>query len=161
MRKVKLKADKLWPLDLRLRFMIPGVLLGFTMIIAGGMIYVLWRTQDLLMFSWFRSLHLDGAVSTLRDIVRPFADAMPTWFYYCLPNAMWLFGGLIILSLVWGKHKVLAASWCSLFALIALGGELGQLVGWLPGTFDYSDVASMSLAAFVAFPVYLKLQKGG
>ncbi|MCP4748303.1 MAG: hypothetical protein GY874_19525 [Desulfobacteraceae bacterium] len=112
-----------------------------------------------MMFSWFRYLHFDGAVMVLRDIAQPFADTMPSWFYYSLPNALWLFGGLIILSVIWGKQKLLATFWCSLFALIAFGGEFCQSVSWLPGTFDITDVTLMGLAAFIAFPIYVHLQE--
>ena len=75
-----------------------NTIIGIASIIFGGMIYVLWRKQTLLMFSWFDAMSLGIPIAILRDSASAYSSIMPRWFYFSLPNALWAFGGILLFS---------------------------------------------------------------
>lgn len=128
----------------------PSLGVGSLSVFLGGMIYISWRENSLLMFRWAQIFHMDNVVENLRELLRLFSGTMPAWFYYSLPNALWLFGGLTLLGALWGRDKMGAIFWCFTFCLLAFGAEFCQLLGFLPGTFDCVDLALMAAALIAA-----------
>jgi len=110
---------------------------GFIPVFIGSMIYVIWRGTSLLMFRWFDYLHLTGVVATLRNL----AFEVPEWVIYNLPNGLWSYSFLFILTYIWFDSKAKARYlWMSLVPLLSIGSELGQFFGFIPGTFDVVDL---------------------
>lgn len=111
---------------------------GFLPVFLGGLIYIIWRSTSLLMFSWFDGFGLTSLINALRNI----SFAVPGWVIYSLPSGLWIYSFSFILIYIWhdakSKSKYL---WMSLAPIIALGSELGQLIGVIPGTFDLADIA--------------------
>jgi len=131
-------------------------------LLAGGMIYLLWRKDTLLMFAWVDAFGLLDPLGAVRHGVSAFS--LPHWVVFSLPNALWLFSGLLILDAIWGSHRsVSRLLWSAALGLIAVGAEAGQALRVLPGTFDWQDVALMALAGFCAilFIATAKQQEGG
>jgi hypothetical protein len=119
----------------------------------GGLVYVLFRKQELHLFDWLAFLHLDGVVRAGRDLVAPIRGAVPSWVLFNLPDALWgwALGGFM--GFVWRDGSPRArAAWVGAGAAMVAAFELLQAPGILPGTFDWVDllVSCVAYAAGVA-----------
>ncbi|OPY65614.1 MAG: hypothetical protein A4E62_02654 [Syntrophorhabdus sp. PtaU1.Bin002] len=135
-----------------------SILGGVFSIFLGGAIYLLWREKSLLMFSWFSIIGLGGSIDLLRSLALPFYSSMPSWFYYSLPNALWLFGGLHIFLGFWKSNVTAAVLWCSILVLVAIGSEIGQALHIVPGTFDWVDLLLMIPSVVFASGLLLRIE---
>jgi len=123
-------------------------------LLAGGLIYVCWRSETLIMFTWFDTLGIAKPIEALRNTMSGFSHLLPGWFLFSLPNALWLFSGLVIFDAIWGPvtsfSKLL---WLSILWFIAVGIEVGKVLRLLPGTFDPLDIALMLIASLCALKI--------
>lgn len=116
-------------------------------LVVGGFIYICWRSDTLLMFTWFDLIGVSKPVETLRNISSGYSYFLPKWFLFSLPNALWLFSGLVAFEAIWGTKFVLGKIfWFSALLIIAIGSELGQALGLIQGTFDWYDILLLTLA---------------
>ena len=127
-----------------------NTIIGTVSIILGGMFYVLWRKQSLLMFSWFDAIGLKSIIASLRDIAGSCSPAIPEWLYLSLPNALWAFGGILLFYSIWKDSFAERMFWVLLFSTIAVGSEIGQLIGIVPGTYDTVDMELMLIFILLA-----------
>lgn len=136
--------------------------LGITIIalLAGGLIYVCWRSESIVMFSWFNYLGIEKPIGALRNITTGYLHLLPSWFLYSLPDALWLFSGFFIFDAIWGQknafNKIL---WLSILWFVAIGIEVGQAFRLVPGTFDFYDVAFMLIASLFALKIIFTTNK--
>lgn len=130
-----------------------NTIIGATSIIFGGMIYVLWRDQNLLMFSWFDMMGLTPIVISLRHIANPISSFIPDWFYFSLPNAMWAFAGILLFCGICRDSPIARMFWTFVFITISIGSEIAQLSGDIPGTYDPTDMELMVIC--VSFAVFI------
>lgn len=129
-------------------------IVAITAMFVGATIYVLWRSNSLMMFSWFDALGMRSQVLTLREYAEPYSSALPRWVFFSLPQALWLFSGIVTFNCIWGKHDVLNKRlWSMAFCSIAFGFEFGQYIGLVPGHFDIFDMALLILALVTALLV--------
>ena len=106
------------------------------------------------MFIWFDRIGFADLVSSLRTRAGALSICLPNWILFSLPNALWLFSGLLVLDSIWGnKSSASKLVWFSAFWFIALGAEVGQALRIIPGTFDWQDIAIITLAGFCAYVV--------
>jgi hypothetical protein len=119
-------------------------------LLIGGLIYVFWRSKTLTMFCWFEQMGLKGVVETFR--ANPWVSQnYPDWFVYSLPNALWLFSGILVFDSIWDSERSTGKTfWVSLFLIIGFGAELAQGLKLLPGFFDWQDMAFMIMASLGA-----------
>jgi hypothetical protein len=110
-------------------------------VVCGATIYLLFRSSHLLVFSWLDALHLNSTVTTLRIWVAPLRSDMPEWILYSLPDGLWVYGLTASLSLLGAQSQSwLKLGWPSAGILLAFVGELGQYLGFIPGSFDPVDL---------------------
>ena len=130
--------------------------IGITMLIVGGLLYIIYRTEHLLMFSWFHKIGLSPIIENLRENYGE--QSLYSWVKSSLPAALWLFSYLFVIDSLWGKDKS-RVYLMFLFALpiIAISSEFMQLVGLLPGTFDYMDLVNY-VATILIFILIKKLK---
>ena len=69
------------------RKMITGIL----PVIVGGLIYLTYRTDSLLMLGWFNNIGLSDTVDFLRSNQHLQNLTIPNWIKFSLPDALWLF----------------------------------------------------------------------
>ena len=128
-------------------------------ILSGGLIYVLFRQDSLKMFSWFESVNLSNSISEMRLFTLPLSIYLPDWFLYSLPDGLWLFSYVSFLLVVWrniiSKYNI---HWVLLVPLIAIFSELGQLIKFIPGTFDVVDLCSYFLGAVLPILIFANLK---
>ena len=60
-------------------------------ILLGGFIYILLRSSSLLMFQWFESIGILEIVLSFRNISIGLKTSVPSWFYYSLPDGLWVY----------------------------------------------------------------------
>lgn len=127
------------------------LLIAVASLSVGALIYILWRSETLMMFIWFDRLYLANFIGSLRAGASDLSAALPTWVVFSLPNALWFFSGILAFDIMWGSGSSLAkVAWLSLFSTIAVGSEVGQAFRLFPGTFDWHDMALMIVGGFAA-----------
>jgi len=132
----------------RVSFMLFHVVLP---LLVGGLIYACWRDNTLPMFRWFEVVGIGPFVQQLRITTAPMQAALPSWFEYSLPDAMWAYALTAFMATVWkGTNFRVRAIWISAGLLLGAGSELGQLAGYVPGSFDASDFLLCVCAAGLA-----------
>jgi hypothetical protein len=120
-------------------------------IALGAAIYVLWRAESLLVFRWIGAAGLRGPVHAARQSLAGVRPLLPAWILYSLPDALWVYAGVAFYAILWregpGRTRMF---WTNLPAVLGIGGELGQFVGWVPGTFSVPDLVLCMLAWWAA-----------
>lgn len=119
----------------------PGLLIVF-----GGCIYVLWRSESLVMFRWFDTVGLLPVIEAARSLAACFRPRLPGWFLYSVPDAAWASSGVLLFAAIWsGSCHPARHFWVLLAPSLALAGEFAQFLRLLPGTFDMTDVTTCAL----------------
>jgi hypothetical protein len=119
-------------------------------LLVGGLIYVIWRPESLVMFRWFDALSLEGVVATLRAYGASHSRTFPEWVYFSLPQGLWIMSGIVLLGCVWANNSRAALAWPLGFALFGFSLEGAQYAGWLPGRFDQLDLLFLVIASCLA-----------
>lgn len=150
------------PVEPKRRF--PVNALAFTLIVfsvaTGTVIYLLWRPVDIVAFDWADYLGLSGAIIAVRDAIGPPPVSLPHWVLYSTPNALWTFAFVAAVGLVWrGSRSRERAIWLSVPVLIAIGSEVGQAAGLVPGTYTWADL--IGTVAAVGAGLLVAQQLGG
>lgn len=123
---------------------------------VGGLIYVLWRPDSLIMFSWFAAIGVDQVIADARAWAQPLRDSVPRFVHDSLPQALWLFSGCLAIHSVWRNWRYRGELlWITLVLTLAFGLELGQALGLMGGVFDYLDLALLIVAFLAACSVAL------
>lgn len=131
-------------------------------LLGGGLIYVLFRKSSLRMFSWYETTGLSGLTNELRKLTLHFADNIPEWILFSLPDGLWIFSYVSLMLVIWRNSvSIKSIFWILAIPFIAIGSELGQFWGLVIGTFDLVDlllyVVGMTLP-FIFFTKPVKLQ---
>jgi hypothetical protein len=137
---------------------LPPFTVGFFLIhcvlpmVIGGLVYLTWRSDSLLMFGWARAIGLEGAVEMLRSQFGHHRASVPEWILFSVPDGAWVYSSTAFFGRLWtdGPWPV-RFGWIGIGSALAIGGELGQIVGLVPGTFDIVDIVLYIVAAAVAF----------
>lgn len=116
-------------------------------LICGGCIYLLFRSETLLMFKWAEALQLKTSILQIRQQLTPFQA--PEIFIYALPDGLWSLSYILFIEAFWYGEK---KSWIFASVVPAIGflSELFQLLGLIQGTFDIWD-AIFYIAPFIIF----------
>ncbi len=106
----------------------------------GTLVYAAYRDRDIHVVSW---LAQTGAVDAARGTVG--RAPLPRLVIGALPDLAWGWAFGAALVLVWrGKALREGMPWLALGALVALGSEIGQAFGVVPGTFDPIDLVAIA-----------------
>ena len=132
------------------------VILSFTILIIGGLIYVGFRDKSLLMFDWFEQLGISGEVDAFRGFVN--SEGVYGWVKNSLPDGLWLFAYMFLVDAIWnGSMSICSYIFIYSLPVFALLSEFLQYFGLFPGVFDWIDVACYSFA--ILLYVIIKLIK--
>jgi hypothetical protein len=128
------------------------IIIGALPVFVGGLIYLTYRTDTLIMFSWFDKIGLTGIVEFLRSNQHLQNLTIPNWVKFSLPDALWLFSFNYVLLALWKFHiDRQSVFWLLLAPIIGLYSEVGQLTGSVPGTFDIVDLLLLFIATLIPF----------
>ena len=115
------------------------ILAGVILLVAGGLIYTLFRPTTLLGFRITDAIGLSPLINNWRTAL---ATQQPAPFIvYCLPNGLWSAAFILIMDRLFA-HQPLRQRlcWTAVIPGIGIAAELLQAVGIVPGTFDWLDI---------------------
>lgn len=134
-----------------------SILLSIIIFFVGGIIYLAFRSESLLMFTWAKKLGLESQIEHLRIIMQPYYPSSE-WMLFSLPDGLWVLSYVIMMSAVWKfqirEHWILIG----LIPAIAICSELLQAIGVFPGTFDVSDLLTY-IGSFLIGVFYCNINK--
>lgn len=124
----------------------------FLPILLGGIIYILFRTEKLVMFHWFEYLNVTQEICALKSYSN--RVILPDWFIYSLPDGLWIYSYTSISLEIWkysiAKHNFF---WIFSIPIIAVLSECFQFFKIIPGTFDFIDLIFYLLG--ITIPYYI------
>ena len=114
---------------------------------CGGSIYLLFRSETLLMFKWADALQLKDCILQIRQQFTSFQA--PEIIIYALPDGLWSLSYILFIEAFWFGEK---KSWILASIIPAIGflSELFQFCGLIQGTFDIWD-AIFYISPFIIF----------
>lgn len=131
--------------------------LGMMMLLMGGMTYLLFRPQTLLMFHVTDAIGLSAAINSMREGI---SSQLPEFIIYSLPGALWAAAYILTIdSLMFRQsvmHRILVSG---IIPVIGAVSELLQLIGLLPGTFDVADLLCYLIPYLLYLSITLKIKR--
>lgn len=127
---------------------ITEAIIGLIALTIGGLIYILYRSENLLMFDWFDNLNLSSLIDRLRTSTD--TTSVYGWIKYNIPAGLWLFSYMFVIDSIWWKDKnKYYMYFLYVLPILAISSELMQLFKLCPGTFDILDIISYFLAILI------------
>jgi len=121
-------------------------------VVLGSAIYLVCRSPTLRVFDWVAQVGAARRIETMRAFAWPVAHSLPEWLRFSIPDGLWTYALTSAMGLVWsGRHSAPAFGWMMVGIAFGAGGELGQAVGLVPGTFDLVDLAFVIFGFILAF----------
>jgi hypothetical protein len=109
-------------------------------LVVGVVAYVAWRTSEVRVVTWLPRVLVVALRDTLGRVPLPRVVAGS------LPDAAWGWAFGAALAIVWrARGWREKAPWLGAGAALAIGVELGQAAGIVPGTFDWADLVSIAI----------------
>lgn len=114
-------------------------LVALLLILTGGMIYVLYRPENLLLFRVTDSLGITPLIDVLRS--NSSRVMLPSFIVNSLPAGLWTASYLLMMYITTKFHTRRIRFMLALpLPISAIVLEFMQLLGWCPGTFDIYDL---------------------
>ena len=112
---------------------------GVTSLLAGALIYLLFRGKNLLGFMLLRRIGLEPWADRMRSYA---ADIrLPDVVVFCLPGGLWALGYILVIDSIFGNQsRFMRIVWASVIPLLGVCSEVLQGVGLLPGVFSSWDL---------------------
>lgn len=126
------------------------VLISIILLTLGGLIYLGWRSEDLVMFQLLKRWGLYDLTISIRNIGAE--HSLSDWIKYSMPDGLWLFSYMFLIDAIWYKYRyILYYIFLWSLPIIAIMSELLQYVAIVPGTFDIIDLTSyiFAIAIFI------------
>ena len=131
-------------------------------IFIGGIIYVLFRENSLLMFQWIDNLCGYSLLIPMRNSLESMRSILPSWLIYSLPGGLWIYSSVVLFGLIWcSEKKYLYYFWIFLLPITALISEAGQFINIIPGTYCYSDIFMYVFMSFFGYALCQKYKNRG
>lgn len=109
------------------------------LILTGGMIYILYRPESLLLFRVTDSLGIKPLIDVLRS--NSSKVILPSFMINSLPAGLWTASYLLMMYITTKFHTRRIRLMLALpLPISAIALEFMQLLGWCPGTFDIYDL---------------------
>lgn len=137
------------------------IFLSSLAVLAGGIIYILFRPVEAIFLNWFSSVGMEEWLAVAREKSLSLTHLLPQWLVYSLPNGLWAFAYTLIILIIWkGSSSYMRYFWFLSIPVLVFGFELLQLTGSLPGTFCFYDLTWGAMGITIAFlTVYLNNYK--
>ena len=122
---------------------------GVASLLAGAVIYLLFRSKNLLGFLLLRRIGVEPWADRMRSYT---ADVrLPDVVVNSLPGGLWALGYILVIDSIFGNQsRSTRIVWASVIPLLGVCSEVMQGVGLLPGVFDLWDLFCYALP-FIIF----------
>jgi hypothetical protein len=126
-------------------------------LLCGSIVYILFRTSNLVMFNWFKKLNILSLIEAVRKHTTPYTNILPNFILYSLPDGLWLFSYLSLILYLW-KNEIKNENlfWIFIIPVISILSEFGQLIKLVPGIFDIVDLLMYLVGTILPFIFYQK-----
>lgn len=123
-------------------------IVALLLILTGGMIYVLYRPESLLLFRVTDSLGITPLIDMLRS--NSSRVMLPSFMINSLPAGLWTASYLMMMYVTTKFHTRRIRLMLALpLPITAIVLEFMQLLGWCPGTFDIYDLICYIVPLYV------------
>ena len=121
-------------------------------LLLGSLIYVVWRSDHLLVFRWIAAVGLTASVEQMRESAPNIFNTLPQWCLFSLPDGLWAYSFVATMTLIWGRIKnVTTGMWISIAPLLGCGSEILQAFHYLPGTYETTDLVAYAVGSAFAY----------
>lgn len=118
------------------------------LILTGGMIYILYRPESLLLFRVTDSLGIKPLIDVLRS--NSSKVILPSFMINSLPAGLWTASYLMMMYITTKFHTRKIRLMLALpLPVMAIVLEFMQFFGWCPGTFDIYDLICYIVPLYV------------
>ena len=112
--------------------------IAFFMLLTGTLLYLMFRSDNLLVFSWIDSLELTSSINALRNVSANIK--LGDFYTMCLPDGLYVASYMLFMDTIW-KDSDFAKEYIMLsLPIFCILSEFGQLIELVPGTFDIYDI---------------------
>jgi hypothetical protein len=127
-------------------------------LLISGVIYILFRTDSLIMFKWFANIGLGESIKALRHSIGQLN--IPNLIIFSLPDALWIFSFTSFMLIIWrDKFSAQSIPWIFIAPVAGLLYEIGQAFHFVRGTFDTTDLILILIASFLPFVAMIYSRK--
>lgn len=128
----------------------PVLLAALFSIIFGTIIYLLWRPDTIVVFTWLDYFGLSAPIESIRVRFIHYLAIIPEWLVFSLPNGLWAYSLSAIISHLWWNTRqfVLKLAWLSTTGFVVFGYEVLQYMEVVAGVFCYQDLLLCMLGIF-------------
>lgn len=128
------------------------ILISIIFLFIGGLIYLGWRSGNLVMFQLLRKWGMLDLLTSIRDMGTRYS--LFEWIKYSIPDGLWLLSYMFIIDAIWHNNKhILYYVFLWSLPIIAIMSEILQYTEIVPGTFDIVDL-SCYLIAIIIFIIF-------
>lgn len=133
------------------------IISSFISLFLGTVIYILFRTSSLKVFSWLKYFGIDFLNSSLRKESIKWAENIPHWILFSLPDGLWSFSYISLILGIWrGNISQSNIFWIILIPIVSISLEIAQYFGFIQGTFDIIDVFFYFIGSILPFLIFRK-----
>ena len=123
-------------------------ILAMFALIGGGMVYILFRSESIMMFKWLPFLgSVRKMISVNHDI------HYPDFLIYSMPDGLWLLSYILLIGTIWNFKYQRCLYIIMLLPIFAISHEILQLYHLVPGRFDVLDVVVYVIATITGLSV--------
>lgn len=130
----------------------------FFLLIVGGILYLLYRPYDLMMFSWIESIGMLEDLIHFRQLING-KPHLPDFIIYSFPNTLWVYSLLSFLYLNWKQYPIIFFSLYGLVSMIVVFLEVSQAIFPVLGTFSWADLNSTFITLIIHQLIHFKINK--
>jgi hypothetical protein len=125
---------------------------------VGASIYLLFRKDSLIVFSWLDYIGASDTLFMIRENIFFIRKYIPDIILYSLPDGIWVYSGTVAFVIVWKRNpnNFFSIFWISLPFLCAIVIEVLQLFGIANGTFCWLDIVICILLFCLALYPHIK-----
>ena len=121
-------------------------------LLLGGLVYLAFRSTDLLMFRWFDALGLETLILSLREFLQSMNLDLPNWVVYNFPDGCWVWSLTSACTWIWERIDSWESGlWICSSILLGVASEVAQHYQLISGVGDVYDVLCMVCAWIAAY----------
>lgn len=129
-------------------------------LLAGGVIYTLFRPSKALFLNWAHTFKLSHWIKLIRYESLNFTSHFPNWVVYSLPNGFWAFAYALLITAIWsGSISRLKYYWMTSIPMLVYGYEILQYFRVIPGTFCTLDLVLGTAGLFAGILIGLTIKQ--
>ena len=126
-------------------------------LLTGSLIYLVWRSDQLLAFRWMTTVGLTIPLEFIREAAPDVFHFLPHWCLFSLPDGLWAYSFVATMTLIWGRiSNVTTGMWIGVAPMLGCGSEILQSCHCLPGTYETADLVAYSAGAVSAYYFIVK-----